>query len=228
MIPFEMVEPRSLKEALSLLDPEEPGLGTAAGSACFLAEGQIFPIARASVLREIPQMLFDPLGPLVVRPRYALRFLPWGLRFLRGIAPERVRAATRALAALNRGSVAAHADFASRIGATPLLVHNGEVVACRKDSELASWEPDVREICAQGIRAEIVSRERLLELEPALADAFAGGIFFPGVAHYRDVPAFGRRIVEAIVSGGNRSMSSEDGGRGNLLDRAATINSPAR
>ena len=36
MIPFEMVEPKSLKEAVSLLDPEEPTIRAVAGGTALM------------------------------------------------------------------------------------------------------------------------------------------------------------------------------------------------
>ncbi|MFX8797728.1 hypothetical protein ABTM57_20620, partial [Acinetobacter baumannii] len=49
---------------------------------------------------QIPGWLFDPEGPVRVRPGYLLKAMPWFLRFLMAGTPARVRAREAAGAAL--------------------------------------------------------------------------------------------------------------------------------
>ncbi len=47
-----------------LLDKHEIGQGASFGNAGHIATEQVFPIADPSVLKSLPKMLLDPLGPL--------------------------------------------------------------------------------------------------------------------------------------------------------------------
>ncbi len=72
-----------------VLDREGPAAGASAGNAGILAYPEILPLASPGLLTQVPRWLVDPLGPLSVRPSYALRAAPWLLRFLRASGPAR-------------------------------------------------------------------------------------------------------------------------------------------
>lgn len=65
-----------------LLDKHEIGQGASFGNAGHIATEQVFPIADPSVLKSIPKMLFDPLGPLRLDWRYLLPLTPWLIKLL--------------------------------------------------------------------------------------------------------------------------------------------------
>lgn len=65
--------------AVTLIDRDEPSLGASFGNAGHFATEQVFPLASPDVLGNIPQMMFDRRGPLVLKPAHMPRFLPWGL-----------------------------------------------------------------------------------------------------------------------------------------------------
>ena len=54
--------------SVALVEAGEPGAGTAGGSAGYLSDGEIFPLAKPSVVRELPALLLDSRSPLVVAP----------------------------------------------------------------------------------------------------------------------------------------------------------------
>ena len=62
---------------MTLLDREEPGMGTSFGNAGFIATDEIFPLAHGRVLRSLPRMLLNPLGPLTMRWHEFPRLLAW-------------------------------------------------------------------------------------------------------------------------------------------------------
>src|SRR5579884_866520 len=84
---------------VTLLDAAGPGEGASRGNAGWIAHLDILPLARPSIWRTLPRWLFDPVGPLTIRPRYLPRLAPWLLRFLAASRPARIEAGTRALAA---------------------------------------------------------------------------------------------------------------------------------
>lgn len=203
---------------LCLIDPAEAGLGTAAGSSSFIAGGAIFPVARPSVVRDLPKMLFDPLGPLVIRPAYVPHMLGWGLRFIRSLRPANFRAIVRAQGSLNQRATSSIVDLAKRANAENLFARNGVLYACKDPHVLAHLEDDLPEINAHGIPAQSIDAARVYELEPHLSRDLCGAIFFSQAIHCRDVPAYGRRIVSHIVNRGGTvyqtaatSISPEDG-----------------
>src|SRR5262245_52614813 len=62
---------------VEILDLRDPGEGASLGNAGIIATSEVFPVARPSTLRKVPRMLVDPIGPLVIRWRYAPFIAPW-------------------------------------------------------------------------------------------------------------------------------------------------------
>ncbi|HEX4883744.1 MAG TPA: FAD-dependent oxidoreductase, partial [Casimicrobiaceae bacterium] len=88
-----------------LVDRLDPGEGCSFGNAGALSPAAVVPMALPGMLGKVPGWLRDPDGPLVVRPRYALRAAPWLLRWVRASRAAVVLPASDALNALNRGTL---------------------------------------------------------------------------------------------------------------------------
>ncbi len=190
--------------SVTLFDPDGAGTGAAVGSASYISVGEIFPLADPSLLLELPKMLLDPLGPLVIRPSYLPTLVPWGLRFLAAMRPSAVRRNTAALASLNRNALAALDELAQLAGAQNYLDHNGGLLVCEQEKTLRAVAPQVETLQSFGIGARLLTSSELHELEPSLARGLAGAIFFPGSARCTDPLAFSASLAVAAVSRGAR------------------------
>lgn len=188
---------------VALVDPNEPGLGTAAGSAGYLADSEIFPLANAALLFELPKMLFDPLGPLVIRPAYAPRLFGWSLRFLAAMRPSRFQSTVRALATLNEDALDLLFGLASRSGAADYLVRDGAIVACRSSMTVDKLVRYVPLLAENGIALELLDRVGLRALEPALSGDLAGGVYYPREGRCTDPAAFGWRLAAHAIGSGS-------------------------
>ena len=65
-----------------LVDRDAPGMATSFGNAGGLSSGAFVPISYPGILQQVPKWLTDPEGPLVVRPGYLPKALPWLTRFV--------------------------------------------------------------------------------------------------------------------------------------------------
>ena len=70
-----------------VIDQQDPGRGASYGNAGHLATEQVVPIADLSILKRLPAMLMDPMGPLRLDWKYMPRALPWFARLLLNIRP---------------------------------------------------------------------------------------------------------------------------------------------
>jgi len=66
-------------------------------------------------MRRAPKWLLDPLGPLSLRPAYALRILPWMVHFWRATAVSRHAAAVTAQSGLMKLSSQALERLIARV-----------------------------------------------------------------------------------------------------------------
>ena len=81
----------SLQEAgvqVLLLEKDTVGKGASWGNAGHIATEQVYPVADPSVLKQLPKMLFDPLGPLRLDWRYLPKLMPWGIKLLNNMRPQ--------------------------------------------------------------------------------------------------------------------------------------------
>jgi len=89
---------------VTLIERDAPGQGASFGNGAVIGEEQIVPVATPGVLRRVPGMLFDPLGPLTLRWSYLPRLAPWLLRFAAASRRARVEEISVALTALAEGT----------------------------------------------------------------------------------------------------------------------------
>jgi D-amino-acid dehydrogenase len=183
---------------VALIAAEGPGAGTAAGSAGYLSDGEIFPLAGPHTLRALPALLLDARGPLAIAPAAAPELLGWGLRFAFAARPARVRAATAALAALNRPANDALYLLAERAGAHGFLRREGALHVARSAAAFARARALIPVLAEHGLAARAVERDELAALEPALSPAVAGAVEYPHAMRCTDPAAFGARLAEHV------------------------------
>ncbi|MGH7707688.1 MAG: NAD(P)/FAD-dependent oxidoreductase [Vulcanimicrobiaceae bacterium] len=178
-----------------IVEPNEVGAGTAAGSAGYLHDGEIFPLAEPGLLAKLPRMLLDPLGPLVIQPAYLPLLVGWGRRFLRASRRPAIARAIAGLASLNRLAVDSTVALAEDSGAGHLLARAGGLKVCRDERTLEAVAAELLTLKEAGIEAQTIGRDALLALEPAISPEVAGAVFFPTSAHCTDPQAFGERLA---------------------------------
>jgi D-amino-acid dehydrogenase len=187
---------------VTIVEPDDLGTGAAAGSAGYISVGEIFPLASPDVVWNTPRMLFDPLGPLAIDPRYLFKLVPWGLRFLAAARPSRRERGIDALASLNRDATTYLERLARDAGIDDLLSLDGGLLVCRDVSSLRRLQSHVPVLESHGIRVEVLDAAQLRKLEPALKPQLAGALLFPDSARCADPRAFGVRLGERIVRDG--------------------------
>ena len=75
---------------VTLIDRQPPGMGCSFGNGGLIQTGACVPIATPGVLRQVPRMLLDPTGPLVIRWQHLLSLAPYLFNFVLSARPSRV------------------------------------------------------------------------------------------------------------------------------------------
>ncbi|MCS4246169.1 FAD-binding oxidoreductase [Pseudomonas sp. BIGb0164] len=169
-----------------VIDPQEPGMGASYGNAGHLATEQVFPIADASILKRLPAMLLDPMGPLRLDWKYLPRALPWFVRLLLNLRPASYRRTVAGIRALNEGSLGAWQRVLGSIGRPQLLREDGSLLVYeRADSRAALDALQVR-MQQQNVPVAYWSGDAIREAAPPLSEGIQGGLFFPATGHFLD------------------------------------------
>ncbi len=168
-----------------VIDQQAPGMGASYGNAGHLATEQVFPIADVSILKRLPAMLMDPMGPLRLDWRYLPRALPWFIRLLLNLRPTRYRQTVAGIRALNEASLGAWQRLLQSIQQPGLLREDGSLLVFERADSRAAIEA-LQQRMQQHVPVDFWSAEAIRKAAPQLSEQIQGGLFFPGTGHFLD------------------------------------------
>lgn len=189
---------------VTVLDREGPAAGASAGNAGAFAFSDILPLASPGLLRKAPRWLLDPLGPLSVPPRYALRIAPWMYRFWRACAPARVAASTTAQTLLMDLSRAELEPFLHATGTHHMLRKEGNLQVYESQAEMDASLPGWQARAAHGIEFRHMGADEMAQIQPGLSPRFTHGTFTPGWFSIADPRLYVLALAERFRAQGGR------------------------
>jgi glycine/D-amino acid oxidase-like deaminating enzyme len=164
---------------VTLVDMRPPGEYCSLGNAGILSPGSCVPFGMPGTLAKVPGYLLDPLGPLSIKPAYALRALPWLLRFIAASRRARIDPIADALRALLKQTFDAWTPLTQWAGSPEIIRRTGYLVVYESEqafrSDALAWK--IRR--DRGVICEDLDSARIRELEPALRGIYRCGVFLP-------------------------------------------------
>lgn len=210
-----------------VVDPQDPGMGASYGNAGHLATEQVFPIADLSILKRLPGMLLDPMGPLRLDWKYLPRALPWFLRLLLNLRPASYQRTVAGIRTLNEGSLGAWQRLLHSIGRPTLLRKDGSLLVYEQADSRPALEALQQRMQQQQVPVDYWSGEAIRQAAPQLSANIQGGLFFPGTGHFLDpyqvvcelvqaakasgVQFLKRRVLDGRVEGDGVSLTTDQG-----------------
>jgi D-amino-acid dehydrogenase len=164
---------------VTLIDYRAPGEGTSQGNAAIIAGAACEPVAMPGILRRVPGMLMDPLGPLAIRWRYLPQLAPWLLRFVAASRPDRVERSSVALHALASRCLAAYKPLTESAGIDDMIRDTGWLSVYRTEASFAHARDELELQRRRGVKFEVLSQDQIRQFEPSLAPIFERAVFFP-------------------------------------------------
>lgn len=185
-----------------VIDAQAPGNGASYGNAGHLATEQVFPIADVSILKRLPAMLMDPMGPLRLDWKYLPRALPWFVRLLLNLRPANYRRTVAGIRALNESSLGAWQRLLHSIDRAQLLREDGSLLVFERAESREAIEALQQRMRQQNVPVAVWSSSDVRNAAPQLSDALQGGLFFPGTGHFLDPYHVVCELVEAAKAEG--------------------------
>lgn len=179
-------------------------MGCSFGNGGLIQTGACVPIATPGVLKQVPKMLLDPDGPLVIRWRHLPSLLPYLLRFVAAARPARVEQISIALQAILDHAADAYRLLLAEANSAHLLSNAGELYVYEKLQSYEAARPwhDLRR--KRGVEVVDLAPEELRQLEPALAPIFHKGVFLPNSVKTANPLSVTQALMRSFVAHGGR------------------------
>lgn len=180
---------------VTLIERNEPGRATSFGNLGGISPGSVVPVATPGMLKQIPKWLLDPEGPLFVRWYYLPQVMPWLIKFLLAGRRDRVYGISKALSALNGPTFEAYQPLLKDAGVEHLFHRTGQLFLYQSAESLKKDELGVELRRLSGQRCDILDKDEIRQIEPALAPVFESAILMPDHGHCKN--PFG--LVQALA-----------------------------
>ncbi|MAY60586.1 MAG: FAD-dependent oxidoreductase [Rhizobiales bacterium] len=195
--------------SVTLVEANEIGLGSSYGNAgCFNASS-VVPVSTPGIIWNVPGYLLDPMGPLVIRPRYIPKITPWLVRFLLAGTSGRVDRQAAALGPLLRDSIGSYSPLIQGTPAAELVRHEGHLIVYRKKGDFEKDALAWRLRRENGIVWEELRGQELREFEPALTDEADVGLSLPQNGHTVNPLAFVTALADNFRAGGGKIVRAK-------------------
>lgn len=192
-----------------VIDQQEPGHGASFGNAGHLATEQVFPIADLSILKRLPAMLMDPMGPLRLDWKYLPRALPWFMRLLLNLRPVPFQRTVAGLRALNESSLGAWQRLLADIARPDLLREDGSLLVFERAESRQAIEALQARMRQQQVPVDFWQSEAIRQVAPQLSEQIQGGLFFPRTGHFLDPYRVVCELVDAAKAGGVQFLKQQ-------------------
>ena len=169
-----------------VIDKQPPGHGASFGNAGHLATEQVFPIADASILKRLPAMLMDPMGPLRLDWKYLPHAVPWFSRLLLNLRPAPFQRTVAGLRALNESSLDAWKRLLQSIARPDLLKEDGSLLVFERAESRQAIDALQARMRQQQVPVDLWSASAVRESAPQLSEQIQGGLFYPRTGHFLD------------------------------------------
>ncbi|MCX7081006.1 MAG: FAD-dependent oxidoreductase [Pseudomonas sp.] len=205
-----------------VIDQQDPGRGASFGNAGHLATEQVFPIADLSILKRLPAMLMDPMGPLRLDWKYMPRALPWFTRLLLNLRPAAFQRTVAGIRALNESSLGAWQRLLKSIERTDLLKEDGSLLVFERPDSKQAIEALQARMRQQQVPVDFWQAKAVRETAPQLSDQIQGGLFFPRTGHFLDPYRVVGELVHAAKASGVQILKQQVQG-GHLHERGVSL-----
>ena len=205
-----------------VVDRVAPGMGTSFGNAGGLSSGSFVPLSYPGILKQVPKWLSDKEGPLVVRPGYLIKALPWLWQFIRAGNPVQFARSAAALKELTQPLFECLLPLARSAGAELLIRRVGQLHLYSTDAGFAA-DARGRELRrANGVNLDVLGAEEIRQMEPALAPIFKHAVYFPDHGHCTNPHGLVAALAAELVRNGGEVVAADvqeidvgpDGARG--------------
>jgi D-amino-acid dehydrogenase len=167
---------------VTLIDKSAAGEGCSKANAGHFATEQVFPLAEASILLQLPKMLLNPLGPVALSPKHFFKALPWFIKFIANMFQSKRDKNIEALKNINKHAIDYYKPLLKAAEAEHLLIEKGSLLVY-ENTPLEKIKRQHQAYLKQGIKVKLLDKGQTLLLEPNIHKNIQYSLYFTDVAH---------------------------------------------
>lgn len=196
-------------EKVVLLDRQEPGRGTSFGNMASIAVNGFDAISRPSTWKKLPAWMMNPQAPVTVDPAYAVKMIPWFLRFLAAGRPKRIREIEDAGATMATRSLADIRALLADLSAPELISEATCLQLYETEKAYQDGRDNLELMDRYGLKYEVLTGAALREHEPLLNPAILKAVMLPQNHFITDPFAYVTRMAEDMKRRGGTLMRGD-------------------
>ena len=181
---------------VALIDRNPPAEGASYGNAGSLSPWSCVPQSMPGLWKSIPGWLLDPEGPVALRTGYAIKFLPWAIKFFQSGQEYRLPAIADAMMALTRPTVTLYRHHLKGTGSEELVRDSVYVHVFRNAADADLSKLGWRMRAERQVPLEVVKGDALREIEPALSQQFGAAVLIKQQGRALDPGGIGKVLAE--------------------------------
>jgi D-amino-acid dehydrogenase len=185
-----------------LIDRQEPGRGTSFGNMASIAVNGFDAASRPSTWKKLPFWMMNRQAPVTADPLYAVKMIPWFLRFLAAGRPKRIREIEDAGASLARRSLGDIRNLLAQLKAPELISEATCLQLYETEKAFQDGRDNLELMQRYGLEYEVLTGAALRDREPLLNPAILRAVLLPDNYFITDPLGYVTRMAEDMQSRG--------------------------
>lgn len=168
-----------------ILEKEDVCSGSSYGNAGWLVPSHSVPLAQPGAVLNGLRWMFNPASPFYIKPRLSLELIAWLWRF-RGAANEQtVRRSMPVVCELSQVSLELYEELITREEIECYYEQKGLIALYTTERGLEQGTEEAELLRPHGIPGQVLDSAQVTNIEPAVRQDIAGGIYHDGDAHLK-------------------------------------------
>ena len=198
-------------EKVILIDRQQPGRGTSYGNMASIAVNGFDAASRPSTWKKLPFWMMDRQAPVTADPLYAVKMIPWFLRFLAAGKPKRIREIEDAGASLATRALGDIRTVLSDIGAPDLISEATCLQLYETEKAFEDGRDNLDLMDRYGLKYEVLTGGAIREHEPLLNPAIRKAVLLPDNHFITDPFGYVTRMAEDMQRRGGELLTGDVG-----------------
>ena len=189
---------------VTLIDHDDPGKDSASyGNAGHFSPYASVPVNRPDVLVDIPSMLLSSTGPLALKWNYALKMVPWFLKFIKNCSRKNMMHTAKYMHQILDLALPAYDELFEKIDISGLVESRG-IIYFWTNKDLKSRELEINIRNDLGIKQQLLTPHEIHDLEPHIKQIYHGGVLYPNARHTRNPKKILLKLFNSFLKKGGR------------------------